>query len=123
MAHGTDAILPNRLECPHGENNGRLDLIRGAQNLPPQLENTGLILLPDDVRLLNLTRSQSSVSLTFQCYAGHTYRLQRASSPGTSNWTDLFGTIFTATADVIRFFTDSGKPSGDQKFYRLAISP
>ncbi len=109
-------------------NNGVLDLLTSSSGLPPNLENNGIVIDSTGLRVLAVSKSGSTFTLTVQGYIGHTYQLQQAASL-TATWapvgTAQLGTDpgNTPTAITPLTFTDAGGATGTQRFYRIAVTP
>lgn len=59
-------------------NNGVLDLLTGAQTLPANLVNNGVIIDSSSLGQVQATKSGTTFTVSVQTSAGHTYQFQRA---------------------------------------------
>lgn len=104
----------------HFVNNGVLDLLTGAQSLPADLENNGVIIDNSSLGEVQAAKAGNTVTLSVQTFAGHSYQLQRSDSLASPSWTNI-GTPQTGDGTV-RNFVDT-TATGTQRFYRVAVSP
>ena len=102
-------------------NNGVLDLLTGAQALPANLVNNGLVIDSSSLRLISVVKAGATLTLTAQTYAGHTYQLQRATTLTPPGWADLAGQSFPGDGTP-HAFTDPAA-TGTARFYRLTVTP
>ena len=101
-------------------NNGFLDVMTGAQTLPANFINHGIVLDRSLVKVAGIARTGANFTVTIQGYGGHTYQLQRADALAGS-WTSIGGS--QAGADSVLTFTDTGGATGAQRFYRILVAP
>jgi autotransporter-associated beta strand protein len=103
-------------------NNGVLDLINGPRTLPASFTNNGTVLAAGSVQVQQFAMSGSTLTLTIQGYAEHTYQLQRASSLAPPvTWANVGAPQTGAGAPLI--FTDPAGAAGSAGFYQIQISP
>ncbi len=109
-------------------NNGVLDLLTSSSGLPPNLENNGVVIDSTGLRVLAVSKSGSSFSVTVQGYIGHTYQLQQAASLAAA-WGNVgaaqLGTDSGSSPTAITplTFTDATGAAGTQRYYRIAVTP
>jgi len=105
------------------ENSGTLDFIgSSATTLPAGFTNTGTLLDASTVKVESVARSGSTLTLTIQTYAGHTYELHSGSLL-TGTWSPVTGGLTVQTnAAGLRTFTVSNLPAG-RLFFRVAVGP
>ncbi|MBS0656820.1 MAG: autotransporter-associated beta strand repeat-containing protein [Verrucomicrobia bacterium] len=99
-------------------NTGVLDLITaGAVDLSPDFVNQGVILDRHSVKLASSVVG-SNVTVTVTAFGGHTYRVQRSTSPdaGFVDWSQPV----TISSDSTLTMLDTLPPSG-KAFYRVVI--
>ena len=101
-------------------NNGFLDVMTGAQTLPANFINNGIVLDRSLVKVAGIARSGANFTVTIQGYAGHAYQLQRADTLA-GPWTSIGAS--QPGADSVLTFTDTGGATGAQRFYRIAVGP
>ena len=101
-------------------NNGLLDLLTSSANLPANFTNNGTVILNTERRILTAAKAGANFTVTAMGYAGHTYQLQRADTPGGA-WGNIGGV--QAGADATLTFTDIGGATGTARFYRLVVGP
>lgn len=104
-------------------NNGVLDYITGNVQLPSNFTNgaNGTVLTPSLVKVKSVANSGTAVTITIDGYSGHSYQLQRGSSPSVTSFTNL-GTAQSGSTGTTLTFTDSSPPAG-QGFYRVVLTP
>ena len=103
-------------------NNGVLDLITGAQTLPANFINNGVVANAQQVRVQPAVVSGTDFIASIQSYAGHGYQLQRSISLGAGAvWSNIGGAQPGTGAGL--FLTNSGAVSAASAFYRIAVSP
>ena len=100
-------------------NNGRLDLLTGAQTLPANFINNGMVLLATNIVVSSAAQSGGTFTLTIQGYDGHTYQLQRSATMKGASWQNI-GPAQDGV-DAVLTFTDTA--GGNQNFYRILVSP
>ncbi len=116
-------------------NNGVLDLITaGSGTTLPTITGSGVVLTASSVRVKTTSRAsyQSGspavtkyrTTITFDSYAGHIYRLQRATSltPSVSNFAAVPGSNPVAGDGTPLTVTDEDSGNGEI-FYRLQLNP
>lgn len=111
-------------------NNGLLDLLTGAQTLPANLVNNGVVLDRGLVKVASAVKSGGTFTVKIDSFAAHTYQLQRADSPGGA-WSHIGGAqpgAHTVNADgsltpVQLTFTDTGGATGPQRYYHISVGP
>ncbi len=101
-------------------NNGLLDLLTSSANPPANFTNNGTVILNTERRILTAAKAGANFTVTAKGYAGHTYQLQRADTPG-GTWTNI-GAV-QAGAGTTLTFTDVGGATGTARFYRLVVGP
>ena len=100
-------------------NNGTLDLLTGAQGLPADFVNHGIVLDSSLVRANSVAKTGGTCTVTIQSYTGHNYRLQRSTSL-IGTWTDTGAT--QPGNGTLLTFSDPAAP-GTAAFYRISITP
>jgi len=100
-------------------NNGLLDLLAGAQDLPRDFINHGTVLLATNIVVTSFANVGGVITLTLQGYSGHTYQLQRTDALVPADWQDIGPSQDGANA--LLTFTDT--PAGGHHFYRVAVAP
>jgi autotransporter-associated beta strand protein len=103
-------------------NHGTLDLLTGAQTLPANFVNNGIVLDSSLVRATAASRIGTSVTVTIQGFPGHSYRLQRSTSLGDPDWTSIGEAQTPSFNNQTLAFTDSSA-TGMQGFYRIVVAP
>ena len=101
-------------------NNGFLDVMTGAQTLPANFINNGIVLDRSLLKVASIARTGANFTVTIQGYAGHTCQLQRADTLA-GPWTNIGAS--QPGADSVLTFTDTGGATGAQRFYRILVSP
>ena len=101
-------------------NNGVLDLINGPQALPTTFTNNGSVLEASSVQVRQVGITGSSLTVTIQGYAQHTYQLQRTLSLASPSWINIGSPQDGAGAPLV--FTDPGAGSS-AGFYQISVSP
>ncbi len=101
-------------------NNGVLDLLTGAQGLPANFINNGVVIDSSDTRITSASVAGSMMTLTIPGYAGHSYQLQRAASLTSPNWQNV--SLPQEGLGAPLTFTDVIMP-GEQFFYRILVAP
>ncbi len=104
----------------HFVNNGVIDLLTGAQVLPADFENNGVVIDSSSLSQAQASMSGTTFTLSARTYAGHSYQLQRADSLSAPVWTNI-GTA-QAGDGTVRAFLDAGA-TGPQRFYRVQVTP
>lgn len=100
-------------------NNGVLDLLTGAQGLPANFINNGVVIDSSNTRITSASLVGGTIQMTLPGYAGHAYQLQRAASLTMPVWLNV-GAAQDGAGDVLTF-TDA--VVGGQFFYRIVITP
>jgi autotransporter-associated beta strand protein len=100
-------------------NNGVLDLLRGAQQLPADFQNNGIVIDSSSLSQVKADLEGTTVTLKLQTYSGHRYQLQRADSLTNPGWTNVGQS--QAGDGTVRTFIDPAA-NGRQRFYRVQIS-
>ncbi len=100
-------------------NNGVLDLLRGAQQLPANFQNNGIVIDSSSLRALEVKVAGSTATLRVQTYVGHRYQLQRTGSLVGSAWSNV-GPVQIGDGTV-RTFTDLAA-TDLRRFYRVQVS-
>ena len=100
-------------------NNGVLDIMTGAQTLPPNFINHGVVLDASTVRAKSASRIGTTFSVTLDGYPGHSYQMQRTPTLGAA-WQPV-GSLQPG-ANAVLTFTD-GNSAGDGMFYRVSVAP
>ena len=101
-------------------NNGLLDLLTSASDVPPNLINHGTVLLAGNLLIQSFSRLGNSVTLTIQSYNGHTYQLQRTDSLAPVAWQNI-GAPQEGDNTALVFTDDTATTA--QNFYQILISP
>jgi autotransporter-associated beta strand protein len=109
-------------------NNGVLDLLTGAQALPPNLVHgpSGVVIDSSTLKTAAAARSGNTVTITVGGHSGHTYQLQRSDSLTAPSWSNVGSPAAGATQP-------DGQPTplplsdlaatGAQRFYRVLVAP
>ena len=106
----------------HFVNNGVIDLLTGAQALPVDFENNGVVIDSGSLAKVQVSKAGNVVTVTAQGYTQHTYQLQRADSLVSPSWSPI-GTAQVPAANGQQLtFTDNAA-TGAQRFYRITVSP
>ena len=100
-------------------NNGLLDLLSGAQTLPPNFINNGTVLTATNIVVTSFTQAGGTLTLTIQGYDGHTYQMQRRATLNNPNWQN----VGPAQDGVGAPLTFTDKQNGSQNYYRLLVAP
>lgn len=103
-------------------NNGTLDLLTGAQTLPANLVNNGVIIDSSTLSQVQAAKNGSVVTITAKGYIGHNYQLQQSNSLTSPSWANIGNSQTPTSNHQILTFTDPA-PTGLQRFYRIAVSP
>jgi fibronectin-binding autotransporter adhesin len=103
-------------------NNGLLDVMTGAQTLPSNLVNNGIVLDVSAVKLHSVSYTTGTFSVGIQSYTGHTYQLQYAATLAPSSWSNL-GAPAAGTGGVLSFTDTSSGASAKAGFYRILVNP
>jgi hypothetical protein len=102
-------------------NTGTLDIMTWSGTLPAGLVNTGTILDRSSITISSSGVSGTNFTATIQGYPGHDYRLQYRDDLASGSWQNVGSSV--AGAGVPINFTHSGGGAGQQRFYRVAVSP
>ena len=106
----------------HFVNNGTIDLLTGAQGLPADFENNGVVIDSSSLSGVHASKASNVVTLTVKGYLQHAYQLQRSDSLVTPTWTNV-GSVQNPTAnDQTLTFTDSAA-TDVLRFYRIVVTP
>ncbi len=105
--------------CTQLVNYGTIDLISGSALLPADFTNLGLVLDSSLVRVKSSTRVGTTVSITIDSYAGHTYQLQRNSSLAGSTFANIGNPQIGRTGNTLTFIDPSASPVSG--FYRVTV--
>ncbi|MEO7101082.1 MAG: autotransporter-associated beta strand repeat-containing protein [Luteolibacter sp.] len=103
-------------------NHGTLDLMTGAQGLPENLVNDGIVIDASAVRVDSITTSAGPVTVEIRSFTGHVYQLQYSSTLLADSWQNQGGEQNGVTGDILSFSADVAA-SGDRGFYRIKIDP
>lgn len=119
----TDGSTFNASAASSFTNNGVLDYITGNVQLPSNFTNgaNGVVLTPSLVKIKSVTHASTAVTITIDGYTGHTYQLQRGSSPTAVAFANL-NSAQNGTTGTTLTFTDASPASG-QGFYRVVLNP
>ncbi|MDQ6707292.1 MAG: autotransporter-associated beta strand repeat-containing protein [Acidobacteriota bacterium] len=112
------------LSVPSGSsfvNSGLLDVITGSFTPPTGFVNNGIVLDSRVVKTKSFTRSGGIFSVVIDGYSGHTYQLQRGSSPANGSFTNLGAPQSGATGGVLTF--NDASPDPTRGFYRVQVDP
>jgi autotransporter-associated beta strand protein len=104
---------------------GALDIMTGAQELPPNLVHNGVILDRSLLKIASLSKIADGYSVTIDGYSGHEYQLQRTESlsgPWANVGASQAGTSHGLTTPTLLTLSDSS-PSERQCFYGVVVSP
>ncbi len=101
-------------------NNGTLDLLTGAQGLPANFVNNGIVIDSSSLSITSATKVGTTVTVNAHTIVGHMYQLQRASNLASGAWSDVGGPQ-AGTGGKLDF-TDTAA-TGTQRFYRLNVTP
>jgi len=102
-------------------NNGLLDVMTGAQVLPANLVNNGIVLDASAVKLKAASYTAGIFSVSIQSYSGHTYQFQYSPTLNAGSWTSL-GAPASGTGAILSF-TDLPGASVKAGFYRVLVGP
>ena len=102
-------------------NNGILDIITGAQSLPHNFVNHGVVLNASVVQTADYSFTGSVMQLSIQSYLGHNYQLQRTNTLSPPAWVNL-GSPQSGTGGILNF-SDSSGLTGYQGYYRIVVAP
>ena len=105
-------------------NYGVLDLIGGSIKPPPGgifNMNGGVVLTSALVTVKSTMRTSTSFTLTIDGYSGHSYQLQRGTSPDAASFVNL-GSAQNGSTGTTLTFTDPS-PAVDRGFYRVVLAP
>jgi autotransporter-associated beta strand protein len=102
-------------------NNGVLDLMTGAQTLPANFTNHGVVLDLSVVKVSTVSVSNGAVQINLQSYAGHNYQLQWSATLSPPVWQNL-GSAQAGTGGMLTF-TDSSALTAGLGFYRVVVAP
>lgn len=103
-------------------NMGVLDIMTGAQVLPANFVNTGVVLYSSAVQAKNIAINGGGVSVTIQSYTGHSYQLQRSSSLANPSWQNV-GAAQAGSTGAALTLTDPAGVSGSGGFYQIVVFP
>ncbi|MDQ6911454.1 MAG: autotransporter-associated beta strand repeat-containing protein, partial [Verrucomicrobiota bacterium] len=102
-------------------NNGLLDVITGGTfTPPPSFVNNGTIVDSSVVRARSIAKTGTTLTITLNGYTGHTYRLQKSSSP--SGFTDVVGSDQQGSTGTALTFSDTNAV-GPESFLRVIVDP
>jgi hypothetical protein len=103
-------------------NNGVLDLIFGAPEIPVNLLGSGTLLTADRLPALEITRGQDGVvTLFYQAYRPHRYRIEWSETLAPDSWELLWSDDEPATETHTRLIEDNTAVGQPKRFYRYAI--
>jgi autotransporter-associated beta strand protein len=105
-------------------NNGVLDMLTSsASTLPAGFVNNGTVIDSSQVKVKSCSKTGTTMAISVQTYAGHSYQLQSKSALSDPTWANVTTNISTQTdSNGVLTFTVTGV-SGNAKFYRIQISP
>ena len=103
-------------------NHGTLDLMTGAQGLPENLVNDGIVIDSSAVRVDSITTSAGMATVEIRSFTGHNYQLQHSPNLLNDSWENEGAEQEGVTGDVLSFSADVAA-SGDRGFYRIKIDP
>ena len=103
-------------------NHDVLDLITGAQTLPANFINNGVVANAQQVRVQQAVVSGADFIASILSYVGHDYQLQRSISLGAGAVWSNIGAARPGTGAGL-FLTNSGVVPAASGFYRIAVSP
>lgn len=106
----------------HFVNNGVIDLLTGAQAVPADFENNGVVIDSSSLGKVQVSKVGNVVTLIAPGYTQHTYQLQRADSLVSPNSGPIGGAQVPLSNGQPLTFTDSAA-TGVQRFYRITVSP
>jgi hypothetical protein len=103
-------------------NNGTLDIITaGTFNPPTGFTNNGTIIDSKVVKPLVAQKNGNSFTVTINSYTGHTYQLQKSTTPSGNSFGDI-GASQQGSTNTVLTFTDSSA-TGTTGFYRISVNP
>ncbi|MES2476549.1 MAG: autotransporter-associated beta strand repeat-containing protein [Verrucomicrobiota bacterium] len=103
------------------QNYGILDLLTASGALPPNLENSGIVIDSSGLRITSAEKQGNDFTVAIATYVGHTYQLQHGDSLTPASWTNV-GPRIVGDGSV-KSFTHSGGASPARGFYRIAVDP
>jgi fibronectin-binding autotransporter adhesin len=100
-------------------NNGVLDVMTAGPFNPPNFTNNGTVVDSTTVKVKAITRSGNTTTVEVDCYAGHSYQLQKSTTtPDASAFTTNVGDPQGGKTGSVLTFMDS---STGTTFYRVAV--
>jgi arabinogalactan endo-1,4-beta-galactosidase len=103
-------------------NFGVLDIMTGAQSLPGNFINSGVVLDSSVVKASAIVTNGAGVNVTIQSYTGHGYQLQRSASISNPSWQNIGASLPGATGTSLTL-TDPSGMTGSGGFYRVLVAP
>lgn len=103
-------------------NNGTLDLTTAGGSVPPNLTNNGVIIDSSVVATKTVARAGNNLTVTIDSYTGHTYRLQKSSTPDAAGFTTNVGPLQNGSTGTPLNFTDASATTAPS-FYRIIVDP
>ena len=103
-------------------NSNVLDIMTaGTFTPPPNFTNNGAIIDSSVVKTKSVSRSGSTITLTIDSYTGHTYQLQKSSSPGFNSLNNVGPSQQGNTGTTLTF--SDANATGVSSFYRILVNP
>jgi hypothetical protein len=100
-------------------NDGLLDVMTGAQKLPANLVNNGVVLTASALKVRSLSMASGIFTLNIQSYSGHAYQLQK--STNLSTWQNVGAAQAGATGSALVLSDTNAAAAGT--FYRVGVGP
>ena len=100
-------------------NDGLLDVMTGAQKLPANLVNNGVVLTAGAAKVSSFSLASGTFTLNIQSYTGHTYQLQK--STNLSTWQNVGAAQAGATGSALVLSDKDAAAAGT--FYRIGVGP
>ena len=100
-------------------NDGLLDVMTGAQKIPANLVNNGVVLTASAVKVTSFSLASDTFTLNIQSYTGHTYQLQK--STNLSIWQNVGAAQAGATGYALVMSDTNAAAAGT--FYRIGVGP
>ena len=103
-------------------NLGVLDIMTGAQTLPANFINSGVVLDSSLVKANSIVTNGAGVNITIQSFTGHGYQLQRSNGITNPLWQNIGASQPGATGTSLTL-TDPAGITGAGEFYRILVAP
>jgi hypothetical protein len=102
-------------------NNGTLDILTGSFSAPGGFINNGVVIDSSSLRVKSVSLASGTMTLLIDSYTGHTYQLQRSTTPDAAGFANTGSTQDGATGSTLTF--TYGGVTGAQGYFRVVVNP